>query len=364
VTVTRDVLADLLGSAVGVAEDGIVNADLTWFGDFGDTLSAPEWDTVTSFTGHVETAGLVEFATRTYDPTSRVWVQEDSFTGTITRASSLNRYAYVEGSPASHTDVLGPFRAAAAMAAQKLSAADYAAFIADLKLWAATPVCVAPGAQGTCGVDQDFRVTPGPEEYMAAGGDWSSSDLGRWWQGVGETRRHKWDMTVQWGSDVQSRRERTSWYENTRDALTLTQLTEVTAGLGAIWFDNGQYFDEGPLCGTEMECFVNTSFDYGTITLGHTINHHGPTISTERQVHEYGHVFDVEEGGAVIFYAGYGLNAVIYGATDWVTDGGEGWHDANPNEKTSEADEAAFYKDGTLPDQGYVSDFLDELLGG
>jgi len=122
-TVNRDVLTDLLGSAVGVAEDGIVNADLTWFGDFGDTLSAPAWDTVTSFTGHVETAGLVEFATRTYDPASRVWVQEDSYTGTSTRASSLNRYAYVEGSPVSHTDVLGAFRAAAAMAAQKLSAA-------------------------------------------------------------------------------------------------------------------------------------------------------------------------------------------------------------------------------------------------
>jgi len=129
VTITRDVLTDLLGSAVGVAQDGIVNADLAWFGDFGDTLSAPEWDTVTSFTGHVETAGLTEFATRTYDPATRVWVQEDSYSGTVTRASSLNRYAYVEGSPASHTDVLGAFRAASAMAAQKLTAAEYAEFI-------------------------------------------------------------------------------------------------------------------------------------------------------------------------------------------------------------------------------------------
>ena|GEM_PF-5385421 len=140
VTVLRDVLADVLGSAVGVAEDGIVNADLTWFGDFGDTLSAPAWDTVTSFTGHVETAGLVEFATRSYDPASRVWVQEDSFTGTITRGSSLNRYAYVEGSPASHTDVLGAYRAASAMAAQKLSAVDYAQFIVRLKIFSAIGV--------------------------------------------------------------------------------------------------------------------------------------------------------------------------------------------------------------------------------
>ncbi len=141
VTVRRDVLTDLLGSAVGVAQDGIVGADLTWFGDFGDTLSTSEWDTVTSFTGHVETAGLVEFATRTYDPATRVWVQEDSFTGTVTRASSLNRYAYVEGSPVSHTDVLGAYRAASAMAAQQLSAVDYAAFMADLKAWGVAPGC-------------------------------------------------------------------------------------------------------------------------------------------------------------------------------------------------------------------------------
>ncbi len=98
------------------------------------------WDTVTSFTGHVETAGLVEFATRTYDPASRVWVQEDSYTGTVARASSLNRYAYVEGSPASHTDVLGAYRAASAMAAQQLSAVDYAAFIVRLRIFSAIGV--------------------------------------------------------------------------------------------------------------------------------------------------------------------------------------------------------------------------------
>jgi len=88
----------------------------------------------------VETAGLVEFATRTYDPASRVWIQEDSFTGTVTRGSSLNRYAYVEGSPVSHTDVLGAFRAAAAMAAQQLSAVDYAQFILRLKIFSAIGV--------------------------------------------------------------------------------------------------------------------------------------------------------------------------------------------------------------------------------
>ena len=142
VTVSRDVLTDVLGSAVAIGEDGIINADLRVIGDFGDDLITPTWDTVTGFTGHTETAGLVEFASRVFDPTDKVWVQEDAFAGSVTRASSMNRYAYVEGSPVSHVDVLGAYRAAAAMAQQQLSAADYAAFVAGVKAWYASPACV------------------------------------------------------------------------------------------------------------------------------------------------------------------------------------------------------------------------------
>ena len=36
---------------------------------------ASAWTLVTSFTGQPGTDGLVEFATRTYDPVSRVWLQ-------------------------------------------------------------------------------------------------------------------------------------------------------------------------------------------------------------------------------------------------------------------------------------------------
>ena len=58
-------------------------------------------------------------------PAARVWVQADSYPGTVIRASSMNRYAYVEGAPESFTDTLGYFRAAA-IASQRLSAAEAA----------------------------------------------------------------------------------------------------------------------------------------------------------------------------------------------------------------------------------------------
>ncbi len=119
---TVDVLTDVLGSAVGTASDGVVSTDLALFGDFGDALTTPKTDTLTGFTGKVETAGLVEFASRTYDPATRQWVQDDRYRGTTTRAASMNRYAYVEGAPESFVDVLGFYRARAAIRAQALAA--------------------------------------------------------------------------------------------------------------------------------------------------------------------------------------------------------------------------------------------------
>jgi len=83
-------------------------------------------DTVTGFTGQVDTSGLLEFASRTYDPASRVWLQDDSYRGTAARASSMNRYAYVEGAPETFVDAYGFHRAAAALQAQRLVAAQAA----------------------------------------------------------------------------------------------------------------------------------------------------------------------------------------------------------------------------------------------
>ena len=123
---TVDVLTEVLGSAVATASDGVISADLALYGDFGDLLTTrkpatSKTDTVTGFTGQVETAGLLEFASRTYDPATRQWVQDDRYRGTTTRAASMNRYAYVEGAPESFVDVLGFYRARAAVRAQALA---------------------------------------------------------------------------------------------------------------------------------------------------------------------------------------------------------------------------------------------------
>ncbi len=136
VTVTRDVLTDVLGSAIAVAEDGIINADLVFYTDFGAELFTPERQTVTGFTGRTHAGGLIEFETRAFDPVSKVWVQEDLYPGTHTRASSMNRYTYVEGAPETYADAWGMYRAASAIAAQQLSAKDYAEFMAEFKILA------------------------------------------------------------------------------------------------------------------------------------------------------------------------------------------------------------------------------------
>ena len=122
-TVTSvDVLTDVLGSAVATASNGVISADLALFGDFGDPLTTSKTDTVTGFTGKLDTAGLVEFAVRTFDPATRQWVQDDRYRGTVTRAASMNRYAYVEGAPETFVDELGFYRARAAIRAQALAA--------------------------------------------------------------------------------------------------------------------------------------------------------------------------------------------------------------------------------------------------
>jgi RHS repeat-associated protein len=83
-------------------------------------------DTVTGFTGQVDTSGLLEFASRTYDPASSTWLQDDAYRGTAVRASSMNRYAYVEGAPETFVDALGFHRAAAALQQQRRAAAPAA----------------------------------------------------------------------------------------------------------------------------------------------------------------------------------------------------------------------------------------------
>nr|WP_267127761.1 hypothetical protein [Demequina subtropica] len=85
---------------------------------------------------------MTEFATRAYDSGSRVWVQADTRPGTATRASSMNRYAYVEGAPETYVDVMGAYRAAAAQVYANFGPTAYAVFVAELKRTAAEGVRV------------------------------------------------------------------------------------------------------------------------------------------------------------------------------------------------------------------------------
>ena len=352
VTVLRDVLTDLLGSAVGVAEDGIVNADLTWFGDFGDTLSEPEWDTVTSFTGHVETAGLVEFATRTYDPATRVWVQEDSFTGTVTRASSLNRYAYVEGSPVSHTDVLGAYRAAAAMAAQKLSAVDYAQFILRLKIFSAIGVhneqaansyLASEGGGGSGSADTRSSLEM-VEDYYAGGGpgsgqqpnerDYSALGQMNW----GATSGASWSSGWNWYWDRESTwlqyqgqanwRRAKNWRQTVWDGVTLNVLAEDAVATYQILVKDAELLNDGA-CGSEASCFTGAwgpsiqggenDGKHAAITIGHTVSIPDDVFISPKLIdHEIdGHVKQYEffggEGFARVYLGDYVIRRYAFG---------------------------------------------------
>jgi len=42
---------------------------LALFGDFGDVLTEPDWETATGFAGQPDTVELIEFASRAYDLT-------------------------------------------------------------------------------------------------------------------------------------------------------------------------------------------------------------------------------------------------------------------------------------------------------
>ena len=176
VTRQQDVLTDVLGSTVAVAVDGVIDADLRLFGDFGEVLTEPDWDTVTGFTGKVDTAGLTEFVTRSFDTEARVWVSDDAYRGQVTRASSMNRYAYVEGAPESFVDHLGFFRAAAALEAQRLAAAE-AAWLAAVDAWVrAQPLCGGYyGCAKSKTYEQQFRDAYAAASYASAKNAWSST---------------------------------------------------------------------------------------------------------------------------------------------------------------------------------------------
>src|SRR5690606_18424164 len=93
-----------------------------------------------------------------------------------------------------------------------------------------------------------------------------------------------------------------------------------------------------------MECFMNADFDYGAITVGHTVLWGGSEKDWEDEMeayriddHEGGHVNQVEKFGGVPFYVMYGIAAPIGVIADFLTFRIPDIHDSNPFEKIAES---------------------------
>jgi RHS repeat-associated protein len=106
---TRWDLLDRLGSTSAQAVGGSVT-QLANFADYGtQNFETDGWDTTTNYTGQTTDPGLGlnTYLTRTYDPTTATWLQQDSYRGLLTEPQSVNRYAYVIGNPTTFIDNLG-----------------------------------------------------------------------------------------------------------------------------------------------------------------------------------------------------------------------------------------------------------------
>ena len=229
----------------------------------------------------------------------------------------------------------------------------------------ATPWCSETQGQGLGATDPYavywFDELGNPHTGMQPLPDYQRSDplidLVALWNQMSEGVGVRWTDTVNWGADVQQRREATGFWASLRDAFTLTQLLEMTSALGAVWLTGARYYDQGPLCGVEMECFTEGFFPYGTVTTGHTVVTKNEELTTRLQVHEYTHLLDLEDAGSIIFYPAYGIHALL-GMESWGNDEVP-WnlHAASLFEQRAFDAEDQWSGDGTFPNQGFVSEF-------
>jgi RHS repeat-associated protein len=346
----QDVLKDVLGSPIAVAVDGVVSKDLQLFGDFGDVVDAAAWTLVTGFTGQAVTDGLTEFATRTYDAASRVWLQADSFRGTTTRSASLNRYAYVEGAPESFVDVLGFYRARAAVRAQALAAAQ-AAYDAALKAYNAIVSSVrqqdrlyarevgqiqsqadAKKASDAWAVTQreaarasvlSSSTTRTPTtstcHSFECRGDAPSSRNTSGWDAVSGLASDVWDR----GSTLVQYSLQTTWrrvtdpVQTVYDSMNGNILAEDTTALLQIVGADAELYNKGDYCGTAGICLTSNwtpvAYDPNgvahrqAITIGHTVTFpSGEVIEDDWVEHEFTHVLQYEAMGGIGFGLDYG----------------------------------------------------------
>ena len=158
---------------------------------------------------------------------------------------------------------------------------------------------------------------------------------------------------ARWRTDRDRRRARNGSNQNTADFWSGTSNLEQVSAMDAIWRDGAEYYVGGPACGIVMECFTGVNFDFGLITLGHTVwsglkdreGNYVRTIRGRLQAHEYRHVLDVETMGAGAFYYAYGWGA----PAGMLRNPADGWHDGNPFEERGIAAGDHYTATGELP---------------
>ncbi len=99
------------------------------------------------------------------------------------------------------------------------------------------------------------------------------------------------------------------------DAVTATILLEEGVAAYQIWLNDAELLNEGDYCGTEAECLTGGRTPWGStsaITLGHTVTAGVDMDAFDAGVieHEMQHVYDIENLGALSFYAAYGVEYV------------------------------------------------------
>ena len=102
-------LLDRLGTTAAQAVGGSV-AQLSTFDDWGNqSFDTVGWNSVVNYTGETTDPGygLNNYYARTYDPTTGLWMSQDSWRGLLTEPQTVARYAYVGNNPASLWDILG-----------------------------------------------------------------------------------------------------------------------------------------------------------------------------------------------------------------------------------------------------------------
>jgi RHS repeat-associated protein len=160
---------------------------------------------------------------------------------------------------------------------------------------------------------------------------------------------------ARWHAAREVRRSKAGGGQNFWDGLSGTDLLEANAALSAIWDDGADLYQGSGKCAEAvMECFMNANFDFGAITVGHTVLYDGSFENWELAMvesgideHEYAHVQQVELLGGAGFYALYGASAVTGVIADFLTFRVPDLHDSNPFEKWAD-DAAGHYCDNLV----------------